>query len=262
MATMNDYKKLNNQPLQVVLAEFRFSPVMQIADYIPKIQEALRKSYPIPEKSSEQVIQVQQQGIEVTNIARWAFISANKKSAIDINQERLVFITTEYPRFDGFSDCCKFAIDVLASVVEPSLIQRIGLRYSDLVKLEADEKVSDLINAHFGFPVCVANLGEAQQHRSETALQTAEGILVIRALYGNHPLICAPDLNDLPIVMNHDVAPSERVVLDFDHYWEAKNDSVSFEVDDVLERLRKLHDTSREAFWNITTEYARNEKWS
>ena len=103
---------------------------------------------------------------------------------------------------------------------------------------------------------------EAQQHRSETVLQTSEGVLVIRALYGNHSLTCAPDLNGLPITINRDTAPSERVVLDFDHYWETQNDPVSFEVDDVLKRLRRLHDTSREAFWNITTDYARNEKWA
>lgn len=262
MAKMNDYKKLDKQPLQVVLAEFRFSPVMQIVDYIPKIQEALRKAYPIPQKSSEQVIQVQQNGIEVSNIDRWAFISANKKSAIDINQERLVFITAEYQRFNGFSESCRFAIDVLAKVVEPSLIQRIGLRYSDLIKLETGEKVSDLINPHFSFPECLSGLGAAQQHRSETVLQTSVGGLVIRTLYGNHPLTCLPDLSALAIAINHDTLPSERLVLDFDHFWEAKSESVSFEVNDVLDKLEMLHDTSREAFWNITSDYARNEKWS
>ena len=68
---MTDYKKLENQPLKFVLAEFRFSPVMQIAEYIPKIQEALRKQYPIQDKRSEQTVQVQPGGIAVSAIDRW-----------------------------------------------------------------------------------------------------------------------------------------------------------------------------------------------
>ena len=37
---------------------------------------------------------------------------------------------------------------------------------------------------------------------------------------------------------------------------------LNFEVEDVLTKLQGLHDISREAFWKITTDYARNEKWA
>ena len=98
---MEEYKKLNKQPLKLVLAEFRFSPIMQINEYIPKLQESLRKTYPIPEKRSEQVIQLQSNGINVSNLDRWIFMTGNKKSAVDINQERIVYYTADYlPPFD------------------------------------------------------------------------------------------------------------------------------------------------------------------
>ena len=259
---MDDYKKLENQPLKFVLAEFRFSPVMQIAEYIPKIQEALRKQYPIPDKRSEQAIQVQPGGIAVSAVDRWAFISANKKSAVDINQERLVYITAEYPRFVGFSDTCKLAIETLANIVEPSLILRIGLRYSDLVTVNDGEKITDLVTDHFGMPNCIESLGTIRQHNTDTFLRTNIGGLVIRTLYGYHNLTCLPDVQGLPISIMTDTTPSERMILDFDHYWEAKDESVSFETNDVLDKLAALHETSREAFWKVTTDYARNEKWA
>lgn len=259
---MVDYKKLDNQPLIFVLAEFRFSPVMQIAEFIPKIQEALRKQYPIPNKRSEQTVQVQPGGISVSSVDRWAFISANKKSAIEINQERLVYITAEYPRFAGFSDACKQAIDTLVNIVEPSLILRIGLRYSDLVLVDGDESITDLVDQHFGLPNCIDSLGANRQHSTETLLNTNMGGLLIRTLYGEHNLSCLPDIQGLPISITKDMAQSERIILDFDHYWEAKDESVSFETNDVLERLATLHETSREAFWKVTTDYARNEKWA
>src|SRR5690348_12027363 len=41
-----DYPKLARQPLSVVLAEFRFSPVLAIQEKIPHIQERLRHLFP------------------------------------------------------------------------------------------------------------------------------------------------------------------------------------------------------------------------
>jgi uncharacterized protein (TIGR04255 family) len=256
-----DYKKLNNQPLRFVLAEFRFSTVMDIQSYIPKLQEALRKQYPIPEKKSEQAIYVQPDGIGVSAIDRWSFVSANKKNAVDINQDRLIYCTAEYPRFEGFSSACKHALDTLSNIVEPSLIVRIGLRYGDLVKIEDNEKASDLVNKYLTFPECFNELGNAQRQSSETFIVTEFGGLVIRTLYGLHNLTCLPDIQGLPVTIESDEKPSERIVLDFDHFWESKDDSIAFETGVIINKLESLHETSRKAFWKVTTNYARNEKW-
>jgi uncharacterized protein (TIGR04255 family) len=259
---MSHYKKLKNQPLRFVLAEFRFSPVMNIAEYIPKIQEALRKQYPISQKGADQAIQLGAGGITVSTMDRWAFVSSDKKNAVSISQERLVYITADYDRFGGFSVACRQAIDVLATIVEPSLILRIGLRYGDLIRPDEGEKVSSLINEHFVYPECLQSLGDMQQKTTETLLQTTMGGLVIRTLHGQHGLTCLPDMQGLPITISQDVQPSERLILDIDHFWDAKEETVSFESNDVINKLDMLHEISREAFWKITTDYARNQKWS
>lgn len=44
---MSDYRKLSNQPLQLALTEVRFSPVLEIAKYIPLVQDKIRAKYPI-----------------------------------------------------------------------------------------------------------------------------------------------------------------------------------------------------------------------
>ncbi len=258
---MSDYKKLENQPLKFVLAEFRFSPVMQISEYIPKIQEELRRQYPIPQTRTGQYIQVQPEGIAVSNLTEWTFISPDKKSAIDINQERLLYCTASYNRFGGFSDSCKFALDVLAKIVEPNLIYRIGLRYGDLVSLEG-QKIEDLVDEHFDYPNCSSDIGTPQQQSTHSVILTSMGTLLMRTLYGNHALTTLPDVQGLPISIEPDTTPSDRIILDFDHIWEDKEQSVIFETSDILSKLEKLHETSREAFWKVTSDYARNEKWS
>lgn len=259
---MNGYKKLENQPLKLVLAEFRFSSVLEIAKFIPKIQEELRRDYPTSGQSNNQTIQVQPGSIGVATMDKWAFISANGQSAIDINQERLVYMTAEYPRFARFSDACKQAIEVLADIVEPSLVLRIGLRYSDLVLVDAGEEVSKLVDKHFGYPECLGSLGATQHARTETFLRTDIGELVVRTMYGQHNLTCLPDMQVLPVFTGHDTVPSERIILDFDHFWAASDEPVSFEVNDALKKLDRLHESSIEAFWKVTKDYARNEKWA
>lgn len=259
---MNEYKKLGNQPLRFVLAEFRFSSIMQIVNYIPEIHEALRKQYPTSTPGSDQIIQMKPSGIAVSTVDRWAFISANKRNAIDINQDRIVCITTDYERFGGFSETCKQVIETLVSIVDPTLILRVGLRYSDLLLVDDNENIADLVNDHFGLPTHPASLGETQQHNTDTFLHTDTGTLTIRTLYGKNNLSCLPDVQGLPIPISADTTPSERMILDFDHCWEAKDESINFTTNSVLETLAALHQASREAFWKVTTENARNTTWA
>ena len=148
-------------------------------------------------------------------------------------------------------------------IVEPSLILRIGLRYSDLIVIGKKEKISDYVDPHFSFPDCVNNLGESKHQLCEVFLKTQLGILFIRTLYGHHNLSYPPDIQELPIIINEDKSPNVRMILDFDHFWQPTTDvTVSFEVNDILSKLEDLHDTTREAFWKITTEHARNKKWA
>ena len=259
---MAEYKKLNNQPLRFVLAEFRFSQIMKINDYIPQIQERLRKKYPIPLQQKEQAVMVQNGGVNVAVIDRWTFLSADKRSAIEINQDRLMFYTAEYPRFEGFSDNCKEALEVLIDVAEPSLVLRVGLRYGDLAEVDDGEKLVDLIDQRFTYPCCINGLGEPRQQRNEIFIETSVGGLLIRTLYGVHDQSCLPDVQGLSIEIHQNRTPSERIILDFDHFWESQEKAVSFESEQILGILESLHETSREAFWRISTDYARNEKWS
>lgn len=259
---MGEYKKLENQPLKYVLAEFRFSPVTEIAKFIPQIQEVLRKQYPMLTTRTKQTVQIQPNRVDVSNIDHWAFCSANQKNAVGIDQDRLVFVTAEYPRFEGFSKSCQRAIDTLVSIVEPGLILRIGLRYSDLVLVSDGEKISELVKERFGLPIRIDLGGPIQQYSTDTFSRTADGGILIRTLYGDNNLSCLPDVQDLPILISKEVDSSERMILDFDHHWSAKGDSTSFETADVLGKLAALHMPAREAFWNVTSDYARDTKWA
>lgn len=261
-SVVTTYPKLNNQPLKFALAEVRFSKVLQISKFIPELQEAFRKKYPAFMEGREPAVQIQGNGIDVSELQRWAFMSADKKSAIGIDQERLIYATSDYPRFQGFSDTCLDAIRILEKIVEPGLVHRIGLRYSDLILLGENESLSDLVDSHFGFSKNLSSLGIPRQQSTETYIQTKVGSLVIRTLYGTNDLTCLQDVKSLPISLDVYPEPSERIILDFDHFWESQSEVVQFESKEIINILSSLHETSREAFWAITTDYARTEKWA
>jgi len=258
---MEKYKKLENQPLKLVIAEFKYTPILQIEEYIPKFQEAIRKKYPVMQESAEQVFQVQPNSIKSDLIKRWSFISADKLNAVDITRERMIYYTSDYPRFEGFSSTCKMILNVLNDVVKPELLTRIGLRYSDLIIPTDKEKISDLIDPQLTFPGTVNKLGTPIFQRGESLVKTDEGTLAIRSFYGSHNLSYLQDIKVIPVLVNQDKNESERMVVDFDHFWEADDGIVKFDVSKVLEKLNNLHEVSREAFWTITTDYAKDEKW-
>ena len=253
--------KLKKQPLILVLVEFRFSQVLEIGKFIPAIQSALRKDYPTLENKATQAINFEANGIAVNQIQAWAFLSADKKNVVEINHERLVFYTTDYDRFEGFSNKCKFLLETMKAIVEPGLITRIGLRYADLIRIDEQNKLSELINPAI-CPVSTFNtLGKIQHERKECYIVTDAGQLVFRTLWGVTNRVLPPDLHQLSLPIGLDLEYSEKLILDFDHFWDSRKESVVFDSGFILTRLQSLHKASKEAFDCVTTDKARREIW-
>ncbi len=263
MDNKDQYRKLDNQPLQFAIAEFKFSKVLDIKEYIPKLQNELRKQYPsTPLIKSEQSIQIQNGAVTVTTSDRWSFLTVDKKAAVEISEERLIYYTADYPRFGGFSKECERILNLVATIVEPGLILRIGLRYGDLIAVDKSNDISYFVDPHFGYPECVSKLGSPVLQRNETLIKTQFGNLMVRSFYGVHGLSCLPDIQNLPVAIDKIDTPSEKMILDFDHFWESPEQNTLFNVRSMLQTLKDLHETSRHAFWKITTKNARDNEWS
>lgn len=255
---MHEYKNLKNPPLVFALAEFRFSSVMKISEYLPEIQEELRKKYPIVEKRNDEKLQIEVGHLTVEKVSRWKFLSTNRKSAIEITNERLIYTTEEYSGFNDFTANCEQAIGIIESVVEPSLILRIGLRYDNLILIQNGDTANDLVGQNFTFMRDMEKIGNVENQTTETFFKTSIGEMTIRSLYGKNNLSCLPDIQRLSPSPRYDLPPSERIILDFDHFWKSKEKPLEFKSNIILKKLKELHETSRWAFWELTTDYARS----
>lgn len=259
--TTTTYYKLEKQPLLFVLAEFRFPMIMQMEKFIPELQERFRSQFPYFEEQVSQEVKLQPQGIEVISFKQWNFIDKARRKAIIVNHSRLICITSEYHRFNHFSEFCLDSIGVLKDIANPAFVERIGLRYADLISPTDQSPISDLVqeslcNIHY-----LNDIGELSHKLNEISLKTSEGNMMIRSLYGEHNLSVLPDVASLPIKINSVESTGERIILDFDHVWESTDGAdIQFDKDDVSLKLKKMHSLSREAFWNCTTEKGR-ELW-
>lgn len=260
---MSDYEKLTHQPLVVALAEFRFSVVLQIEQYVPQFQEYLRQDFPSFSTSETQEMLVEPNGVQINKSIRWLFVSGNKKKAIILDRNRIVFITSEYDRFPDFWDSCKNALSFIKEIIKPALLERIGLRYSDLIIARRD---NEDITAYVSSEICdkdsSLDIGQLGHRMNETVLKTDAGIMAIRSLYGNLDLSVWPDLMDSPVIIPKYDNLSERILLDCDHSWQinTNEESSDFDIDFIEFKIAELHEYSRKAFWQLTTPKGR-EAW-
>lgn len=263
---MREHKKLKKQPLSLVLAEFRFSEVRKMVKYIPDIQEKLRKDYPVYSEGKSQSVRISAEGVAIDHqVSRWILGSQDGSRVITISENNLVFISTDYDRFDGYEDECISAVKVLLNLVEPQLLIRIGLRYNDAIHpMEDGDTLNQYVIPELCIPENIKTIGsKVVQNRTESTVITAEGLLTVRSLEGIHDLVTMPDLNNLPLVSLRSDIPKEtpRLILDFDHIWEASEPGEAFQIDVAREKLGSLHETARGAFWRVTTDFAREQRW-
>jgi len=260
--TMPNFKKLNKQPLKLVLAEVLFSPVLGMEKYIPELQDKLRKEYPLSNVRQEQAVNINNGIVKTDLINRWIFSSKNNSTSVDVSINRLVFMTTDYNRFEDFSERISRVIDILIQTVEPSLYTRIGLRYSDVVIPSENEELSELVSENTLLPKCISKIGENINHRTETMVKTNEGNLVFRSAHYLSNRTVIENVMSLPLKFEIDPQPSLRLFLDFDHFWQNDESPEDFDKDSLLKKLNDLHGPTRQMFWNVTTDYARDVKWS
>ncbi len=267
MLENEEYPKLKHQPLTLVLAEFRFSSVKNPSDGITGFAKAAGLPRDSIEEGTRQEVQLTPEGISVrTPYKVWSFSDKNQGRLIQVEKDRLIFVTTQYPRFDGFAAHCMEIVRALQQAVKPARLRRVGLRYNDAVVPGKNECLSQYLDSQLLPPAVLAGSeASVEHHRTETLVRTSAGVLALRILMGCHGLAVMPDIGHrYPLKVSVDV-PTERMtaVLDFDHFWKpGSKEGVEFSIAEAEDRLRALHYAARKAFWQVTTNFARRERWA
>jgi uncharacterized protein (TIGR04255 family) len=252
--------RLSKSPLVYVVAQIRFSAVESIAKYIPDIQDALRKRRFVRfDEGHITNVRLLPSGPELATVPKWEFQTREQDAGIVISKDAIALHVSRYPGFANFCDVLKMALDVTHSTVSLALVERIGLRYVDLVKPGPDEDLEQYLNPRIlglqDEAVCVRQMiASSMQYSGATDV----GVLTVRVIQRASGPALPPDLETTPLkhVLPTFVPGERSCALDFDHYIELEKEAVDFSTAIVMDRINRLHAPMHDVFRAAVTAHA------
>ncbi len=183
-------------------------------------------------------------------------------TGVMLTPQFVVLHTSHYKTFEWFSSILSPVLEAVASEIDVRLVERVGIRYVDLVRMEPGESFGQYLKPGLvGFP-----FGELQTAGvtkafalSHSVAQLADSLLTVRSTQLNTGQFLPPDLTPSPLHYEVQLRPDEPVaLLDFDHY--AAGD-MEFEPKTLVDRLDSLHKVASEAFRLAVQPYAVEQRW-
>lgn len=257
------YVPLSHQPLVLVLCHVRISPVRKMSDYIPAIQEEFRRNdFPLERAGKIRLLTITPAGVLATEQESWEYRTKDEQWSVTVLPDSVVLQTTAYERFEGFAERLERAVRTVLDKTEQSqfgLVQRVGLRYIDLVKPREGEDYRLYLRP--GFHGVADEVFRARSHRlhvesvGHTSVGDTEGTMIVRVVQNDQGFDLPPDLvGGAPTHESRAQAGELVTLVDMDEFIEGK-----FDPDPgwVVARAYEMHDHLIETFHNhVVTEKA------
>lgn len=264
--------RLRNAPLVHVLAQVTFPPV---PDWAEREGELRAKLYNAgfqryrPAEMREVTVEFPAQGAPPAvqhRVASFAeFIERDERFAFQSGPSSFVLHSTGYRGFDHFLQLATRGLQLLGESMGVRLVDRIGLRYVDLIQVQDGERLSNFVSPGLlGFPFREArHLGVSQvAFMTHSAGITEIGTLAVRSMVLPPGRFVPQDLDIGGLrPPGHVDAKLPSLALDFDHYTIFSGPAASlppldYDVDRIGAHLQALHQTVRAAFDAVVTEHA------
>lgn len=241
--------QLPRSPLIFVLAQVKISPVMAIEDRIPELQEVFRKrGYPrLSHRKIEAAIHGPDGQIAPANTQhQWEFINKAGTASILVDENGLTYQMSEYSVFEDLIAEMQSVLEPFAKHVEPDLVQRIGLRYVDLVVPSDGKEISSYFSGGLrGFRI--ADTDDREAFFFESVCRTGVNSKFIhRYVEAARGFGFPPDLLPVSLKLRRDpMLTSTFGLLDLDHHVQVNDD---FAIGSVISHFEFLHDYQSRAF--------------
>lgn len=254
---------LKNPPVYFTLAQVRFNTVLKLSEYLPNIQEALRKSgYPLFEEQRTMVVRVAirdgQPVPEPHERMRYQFANLEGTHAFLLDPDALTLQSTNHLRFEAFSEQFLSALRVVHDAVGLAVSERIGLRYLDRVDPRPSEELANYLapQVHGLNAVLCRKEGNQPLHAYSESLSMMGGVaLRCRVVTQQGGLTFPPDVRPtgLRVQERFTTLTGWHAIIDTDGSVEARE---AFSVENVAQHLKKIYGAIRVAFEAVATETA------
>lgn len=252
---------LKNPPVYFTVTQVRFNTLLKLVDYLPSIQEGLRKAgFPAFSTHSSVAIQVvvQQDGQpapQAVSREQFLFANAEQTHSFVLSNDALTFQSTDYGTYEKFSETFLKGLALVHEVVALDFTERVGLRYLDHIY----PRVGDDLGKYLAPQVrgLSAHLGGTSIHSyAESFNRLGEVQLRVRVVIREGGLAFPPDLFPQGMVLQDRFvqATGLHAVLDTDGFVEGR---LLFSLDAVSQQLAVIHDVIGTAFRATVTDHAR-----
>jgi len=191
---------------------------------------------------------------DTVDAVRWDFLDRSQRWNIILAPEFLMLQTTEYPVFEEFLERWRLVLEA-ANCLEIPVVERLGLRYVDLIQPKATERVSDyLVPELSGYEPQPGTGLERSYHTAAMVLRSTHGQMLVRVSPARTPI--PPDLDGIHL-KGFRQPTDGAVFVDFDH---STSEISAFHPDAIVASTDGLHDAADTLFREVTTEHAM-EAW-
>ena len=253
--------RLTKSPLVLVLCQVRITSIRDMAAYIPKLQDLLRREG-FPVDVSGEVVELAfgaEGSAQQQRRAHWEFRTFEEDWSIIVGESAIVIQTTAYSSFDDFLNRLSIGMATVDAVVGNLVVERVGLRYIDAISPQPNEswkeylqsgyhgQVNDIIRSDNSvlFMQTVADTGPKQR-------------MIVRLAQNRDSALLPPDLVPHHPLLQTRAEPGELVtLLDLDHYREERQ---TFDIGSVCQTAWELHDGLDLMFRDVVTTHAM-EAW-
>jgi len=252
-------KPLKKPPVYFTVVQARFNALLKLGDYVPPIQEAMRKSG-FPDfrnhKSVEVQITANDGQLTPSTVSTEQFLFGNTAKTHDfvLTRNALTLQSTRYGTFEDFSTVFLKGLALVHGQVQLDFTERVGLRYLDHIAPQRNDSLDRyLVPGAFGIGSHLD--GKSVYSFSETLRRMGDVQLRARVLIQEGELAFPPELAPQGMMVDERFLKysGHHAVLDTDGFVE---DRMPFAVDDVGERLRDIHGAVSAAFKAIVTKHA------
>ncbi len=131
----------NRNPLAAVTCQFNFPPILQIDKEVPAaFQERIRHQYPVLQESRgislpQEIPSAIGSQLNFGNATYQFRDDVPEKTVwmVSLTRDALSFTTSEYHRWEDFTERLVIPLQAFIEVYSPSFFSRVGLRYQNLI---------------------------------------------------------------------------------------------------------------------------------
>jgi uncharacterized protein (TIGR04255 family) len=165
-----------NAPLAYVAAEVRFGNILSLDPVAARFQELITERYPNLVKGQAVALSFGDQGVSTQVVPRYHFLAEDSRSAVVLTNDTLSIHATAYVDSSRFAEDLAAMWDAWLQARPKTFVERLGLRYWDIVLPEGGLSVADFFATPFAASETLWNGRRLARHTHELVYSVDSGV--------------------------------------------------------------------------------------